>query len=70
MLASAYPRKPSEASTREQAVTAYTLTSAYADFCGRKTKAAWSKENSTISPYSRRIFLKFRLRTFPRRSQC
>jgi predicted amidohydrolase YtcJ len=31
MLASVYPGKPNEALTREQAVTAYTLTSAYAE---------------------------------------
>lgn len=32
MLASTYPRRPSEAITREQAVMAYTLTAAYAEF--------------------------------------
>jgi hypothetical protein len=32
MLASTYSRNPSEAVTREQAVTAYTLTCAYAEF--------------------------------------
>lgn len=32
MFASTYPGKPTEALTREQAVTAYTLTSAYAEF--------------------------------------
>jgi predicted amidohydrolase YtcJ len=32
MLASIYPGKPKEALTREQAVIAYTLTSAYAEF--------------------------------------
>src|ERR1700675_4312274 len=32
MLASIYPGKPQEAITREQAVIAYTLTSAYAEF--------------------------------------
>jgi predicted amidohydrolase YtcJ len=32
MLASTYPGKPTEAITREQAVIAYTLTSAYAEF--------------------------------------
>jgi predicted amidohydrolase YtcJ len=32
MLASTYMRNPSEALTREQAVIAYTLTSAYAEF--------------------------------------
>ena len=32
MFASTYPGKPQEAVTREQAVIAYTLTSAYAEF--------------------------------------
>lgn len=32
MLAATYPGKPNEAITREQAVVAYTLTSAYAEF--------------------------------------
>ena len=32
MLASTHPNRPSEAMSREQAVTAYTLTSAYAEF--------------------------------------
>jgi predicted amidohydrolase YtcJ len=32
MLPSLYPGKPQEAITREQAVTAYTLTAAYAEF--------------------------------------
>jgi predicted amidohydrolase YtcJ len=32
MLASLHPDRPSEAITREQAVIAYTLTSAYAEF--------------------------------------
>ena len=37
MLASLYPGKPQEAITREQAVTAYTLTAAYAEFAEKDT---------------------------------
>lgn len=36
MLASVYPGKPQEAITREQAVAAYTLTSAYAEFAEKE----------------------------------
>lgn len=39
MLASIYPGKPREAITREQAVTAYTLTAAYAE-CAEKDKGS------------------------------
>jgi predicted amidohydrolase YtcJ len=40
MLASTYGRNPPQAMTREQAVTAYTLTSAYAEF-GEKEKGSF-----------------------------
>ena len=36
MLASVYPGKPREAISREQAVTAYTLTAAYAEFAEKE----------------------------------
>jgi len=39
MLASSYGRHPAEANSREQAVVAYTLTSAYAEFA-EKDKAS------------------------------
>jgi predicted amidohydrolase YtcJ len=42
MLASLHPNRPSEAITREQAVIAYTLTSAYAEFA--------EKEKGTLEP--------------------
>lgn len=42
MLASVYPGKPREAITREQAVTAYTLTAAYAEFA--------EKEKGSLEP--------------------
>jgi predicted amidohydrolase YtcJ len=42
MLASLHPDRPSEAITREQAVIAYTLTSAYAEFA--------EKEKGTLEP--------------------
>ncbi|HYL09229.1 MAG TPA: amidohydrolase [Candidatus Acidoferrales bacterium] len=42
MLASIFPGRPKEALTREQAVTAYTLTSAYAEFA--------EKEKGSLAP--------------------
>jgi predicted amidohydrolase YtcJ len=42
MLASLYPGKPQEAITREQVVTAYTLTAAYAEFA--------EKEKGSLEP--------------------
>jgi predicted amidohydrolase YtcJ len=42
MLASVYPGKPREAISREQAVTAYTLTAAYAEFA--------EKEKGSLEP--------------------
>ncbi len=42
MLASTYPGKPGEAITRQQAVTAYTLGSAYAEFA--------EKDKGSIEP--------------------
>ena len=45
MLASIYPGKPKEALTREQAVIAYTLTSAYAEFA--------EKDNGSLEPGKR-----------------
>jgi predicted amidohydrolase YtcJ len=42
MLASLYPGKPQEAITREQAVMAYTLTAAYAEFA--------EKEKGSLEP--------------------
>jgi hypothetical protein len=66
---STYPGNPMEALSREQAVIAYTLTSAHAEFV-EKDKGALSRANSPTSLFCRKTSLGFHRRTCPRRNRC
>jgi predicted amidohydrolase YtcJ len=56
MLATAYPGKPQEAITREQAVTAYTLTSAYAEFAEKDKGSLEPGKFADLAVLSQDIF--------------
>jgi predicted amidohydrolase YtcJ len=56
MLASTYGRNPSEALTREQAVTAYTLTSAYAEFAEKDKGSLEAGKLADLAVLSQDIF--------------
>ena len=56
MLASVYPGKPKEALTREQAVTAYTLTSAYAEFVEKERGSLEPGKLADLAVLSQDIF--------------
>lgn len=56
MLASGYPGKPKEALTREQAVTAYTLTSAYAEFAEKEKGSLEPGKLADLAVLSQDIF--------------
>jgi predicted amidohydrolase YtcJ len=56
MLASLYPGKPQEAITREQAVTAYTLTAAYAEFAEKDTGSLEPGKRADLAVLSQDIF--------------
>jgi predicted amidohydrolase YtcJ len=56
MLASIYPGKPKEALTREQAVTAYTLTSAYAEFAEKDKGSLEPRKLADLAVLSQDIF--------------
>jgi predicted amidohydrolase YtcJ len=56
MLATAYPGKPQEAITREQAVTAYTLTSAYAEFAEKDKGSLEPGKLADLAVLSQDIF--------------
>ena len=56
MLASAYPGKPREALTREQAVTAYTLTAAYAEFAEKEKGSLEPGKLADLAVLSQDIF--------------
>jgi hypothetical protein len=56
MLASVYPGKPGEAITREQALTAYTLTSAYAEFAEKEKGSLEPGKLADLAVLSQDIF--------------
>ena len=56
MLATIYPSKPQEAITREQAVTAYTLTSAYAEFAEKDKGSLEPGKLADLAVLSQDIF--------------
>jgi len=56
MLASTYKGKPAEALTREQAVTAYTLTSAYAEFAEKQKGSLEPGKLADLAVLSQDIF--------------
>jgi predicted amidohydrolase YtcJ len=56
MLATIYPGKPHEAITREQAVTAYTLTSAYAEFAEKDKGSLEPGKLADLAVLSQDIF--------------
>jgi hypothetical protein len=56
MLASVYPGKPQQAITREQAVTAYTLTSAYAEFAEKEKGSLEPGKLADLTVLSQDIF--------------
>ena len=56
MLATVYPRRPAEALTREQAVTAYTLTSAYAEFAEKEKGSLEPGKLADLAVLSQDIF--------------
>jgi predicted amidohydrolase YtcJ len=56
MLASVYPGKPGEAITREQAVIAYTLTSAYAEFAEKEKGSLEPGKLADLAVLSQDIF--------------
>jgi predicted amidohydrolase YtcJ len=56
MLATMYPGKPQEAITREQAVTAYTLTSAYAEFAEKQKGSLEPGKLADLTVLSQDIF--------------
>jgi predicted amidohydrolase YtcJ len=56
MLASLYPGKPQEAITREQAVTAYTLTAAYAEFAEKEKGSLEAGKLADLAVLSQDIF--------------
>ena len=56
MLASNLPTKPSESITREQAVTAYTLTSAYAEFAENDKGSLEAGKLADLAVLSQDIF--------------
>jgi len=56
MLASIYPGKPKEALTREQAVIAYTLTSAYAEFAEKDKGSLEPGKLADLAVLSQDIF--------------
>jgi len=56
MLASLHPNRPSEAITREQAVIAYTLTSAYAEFAEKEKGSLVPGKSADLAVLSQDIF--------------
>jgi hypothetical protein len=56
MLASLHPDRPSEAITREQAVIAYTLTSAYAEFAEKEKGSLEPGKLADLAVLSQDIF--------------
>jgi predicted amidohydrolase YtcJ len=56
MLASTDPGRPQEAITREQAVTAYTLTSAYAEFTEKDKGSLEAGKVADLAVLSQDIF--------------
>ena len=56
MLATIYPGKPQEAITRKQAVTAYTLTSAYAEFAEKDKGSLEPGKLADLAVLSQDIF--------------
>jgi predicted amidohydrolase YtcJ len=56
MLASLHPNRPSEAITREQAVIAYTLTSAYAEFAEKDKGSLEPGKLADLAVLSQDIF--------------
>jgi hypothetical protein len=56
MLASTFPGKPGEAFNREQAVTAYTLTSAYAEFAEKEKGSLEPGKLADLAVLSQDIF--------------
>ncbi len=56
MLAATYPGKPQEAITREQAVVAYTLTAAYAEFAEKEKGSLESGKLADLAVLSQDIF--------------
>jgi hypothetical protein len=56
MLAALYPGKPQEAITREQAVTAYTLTAAYAEFAEKEKGSLEPGKLADLAVLSQDIF--------------
>ena len=68
MLATLDPNRPSEAITREQAMIAYTLTSAYAELM-KRTKAAWNQESSLTWLFFRKTFSRSTLRNCQKRNR-
>jgi predicted amidohydrolase YtcJ len=56
MLAALYPGKPQEAITREQAVTAYTLTAAYAEFSEKEKGSLEPGKLADLAVLSQDIF--------------
>lgn len=56
MLATMYPGKPQEAITREQSVTAYTLTSAYAEFAEKQKGSLEPGKLADLAVLSQDIF--------------
>jgi len=56
MLASTHPNRPSEAMSREQAVIAYTLTSAYAEFTEKDKGSLESGKLADLTVLSQDIF--------------
>jgi hypothetical protein len=56
MLASVYPGKPREAITREQAVVAYTLTAAYAEFAEKDKGSLEPGKYADLAVLSQDIF--------------
>ena len=56
MLASLYPGKPQEAITREQAVAAYTLTAAYAEFAEKEKGSLEAGKLADLAVLSQDIF--------------
>src|SRR5262249_41355424 len=56
MFASTYPGKPKEALTREQAVIAYTLTSAYAEFAEKEKGSLEPGKLADLAVLSQDIF--------------
>jgi hypothetical protein len=56
MLAATYPGRPHEALTREQAVIAYTLTSAYAEFAEKDKGSLEPGKLADLAVLSQDIF--------------